>query len=242
MSKSLKPLIAISGVYRKNKQRNPDHGMSKTYIQAILAGGGIPVILPNTLRKRDWPGLVDRFDGFVFAGGGDVDPIHYGAEKTADFYGIDPKRDKFELGMLELILASNKPLLAICRGCQVLNVCLGGTLIGDIKSQHPGALKHDWYPDFPREKLVHRLKVTPGSLLAECLGCSEVNTNSLHHQSVLQLGEGLLLSASAEDGIIEGIELPQKRFVLGVQWHPEELFSSDPAMLKLFKEFVAACH
>lgn len=234
------PLIGIPGVYRTHKQRRPDYGVSTTYTNAILAAGGLPAILPTNIAAENWPALVGKMDGFMFVGGGDIEPRRYGAPEAPDSYGFSTERDDFELGFLPLVLAADKPLLAICRGLQVLNVGLGGTLIGDIPSQCPQAQKHDQFTS-PRDTLAHSVSVQPGSLLARALGSTELKTNSLHHQSILQPAGSLVVNAQAPDGILEGVELPGKRFVLGVQWHPEELFTSQEAMLNIFRAFIAAC-
>jgi putative glutamine amidotransferase len=137
------------------------------------------------------------------------------------------------------VLAAEKPLLAICRGVQVFNVALGGSLYEDIASALPAAQRHDWYPNYPRDYLAHTVEVKPGSRLAEILGTHKLRTNSLHHQAIRQPAPALEVVAYAEDGVIEAVELPEKRFAIGVQWHPECL-PEELAMQRLFKAFVIA--
>jgi putative glutamine amidotransferase len=169
-----------------------------------------------------------------------VDPTLYGGRLDEAVHSIDPERDAFERAILPLILEADKPLLAICRGVQILNVALGGSLYEDIPSQLPDALRHDWYPNIPRDYLAHWVEVEPGSRLAESLGTRKLRTNSLHHQAIRQPAPGLEVVARAEDAVIEAVELPGKCFAVGVQWHPECL-PEEPVMQRLFKAFVSAC-
>ncbi|HNY84143.1 MAG TPA: gamma-glutamyl-gamma-aminobutyrate hydrolase family protein [Anaerolineaceae bacterium] len=234
-----KPLIAISAAHQSRKGRVPDYEANETYIKAVLSAGGLPVVLPTNIPEADWLQLIDAFGGFLYCGGGDVNPERYGAQLPPNSYGIHAERDHFELGMLRLILEADKPLLCICRGLQVLNVGLGGTLIGDIAAELPEADRHDWYPSFARDKLVHTVTIKPGSKLERITGRGSLRTNSLHHQAVKKVGDGLVVTARAADGVIEAAELPDKRFVMGVQWHPEHL-QDDPAMRSLFENFIKA--
>lgn len=232
-----KPLVAIPAAHQSRKGRVPDYEANETYIQAVLSAGGLPVVLPTNIPETDWQQLLDTFDGFLYCGGGDVNPERYGAQMPPNSYGIHAERDHFELGMLRLILEADKSLLCICRGLQVLNVGLGGTLIGDIAAELPEASRHDWYPRFARDKLVHQVTVKPGSKLERITGQKSLRTNSLHHQAVNKVGDGLVVAAKAADGLIEATELSGKRFVIGVQWHPEHL-QEDPAMRALFENFI----
>lgn len=234
-----KPLIGLPANHLTHKGRVPDYEINEMYIKAVLAAGGLPIILPTNIPASDWKQLVDTFDGFLFSGGGDIDPTHYGGALAANSYGFSEGRDRFELGLVPLILKADKPLLGICRGAQVLNVALGGTLIGDIAAELPNAAKHNWYPSYARDKRVHQVRVMPETKLAQLLEQKQVCTNSLHHQAINQFGQGLVLNANAEDGVVEGVELPSKRYVFGVQWHPEHL-QDDPAMRALFEGLVEA--
>lgn len=234
-----KPLIALPAAHLTHKGRVPDYEINEMYVKAVLSAGGLPVLLPTNFSESDWPRLVESFDGFLYSGGGDVDPTRYGGEFAPNSYGFSEQRDRFELGLIPLILSADKPLLCICRGVQVLNVALGGTLIGDIKSELPEAGRHNWYPNFAREKRVHEVDLVAETKLAQLLGQNRVWTNSLHHQALNQVGEGLMVNARAGDGVIEGIELPGHRFVMGVQWHPEHL-QDDLGMRALFEGLVEA--
>ena len=233
------PLIALIATRQTHPKRAPTYEIQQAYLDAILTAGGLPMLLPTSLPLTALPELVNRFDGFVLSGGGDVDPALYGGRANANMHAINAERDAFELALIPLVLAVDKPLLAICRGVQVLNVALGGSLYEDIASNLPAAQRHDWYPNYPRDYLAHTVEVKPGSRLAGILATRKLRTNSLHHQAIRQPAPALEVVAHAEDGVIEAVELPGKRFVIGVQWHPECL-PEEPAMQRLFSEFVNA--
>jgi len=234
-----KPLIALPAAHITHKGRVPDYEINEMYIKAVIAARGFPIIVPSNIPKSDWQMLIDTFDGFLFSGGGDIDPLHYDGKVAANSYGFSEERDRFELGLVPLVLKADKPLLGICRGTQVLNVALGGTLVGDIATELTEAAKHDWFPNYARDKRVHQVTVFPETKLFDLMGQMKVSTNSLHHQAIKNLGQGLVLSAAAEDGVVEGVEMPGKRFVVGVQWHPEHL-QDDHGMRALFEGFIEA--
>ena len=231
------PLVALIATRQTHPKRAPTYEIPQAYLDAILTAGGLPILLPTGLPLTALPELVNRFDGFVLSGGGDVDPALYGGRANANVHAINAERDAFELALIPLVLDADKPLLAICRGAQILNVALGGSLYEDIPSALPAALRHDWYPNIPRDYLAHTVEIEPGSRLAEILGTRKLRTNSLHHQAIRQPAPGLEVVARAEDDVIEAVELPGKRFAIGVQWHPECL-PEEPAMQKLFKGFI----
>jgi putative glutamine amidotransferase len=235
-----KPLIIVAGHLEAHSKYSPIYGEKQAYIQAVIQAGGLPLIVAPNLPADDLQRLIALADGFLLCGGGDVEPIRYGGEACARLTGLDPQRDLFELQLLQDVLKADKPLLAICRGVQVLNVALGGTLICDIASQLPQAAKHDYFPGYKRDLVVHEVSIQANTLLAEALGVKKVGTNSLHHQALDKVAPGLVVSARANDGVIEGVEMPSKRFVLGVQWHPECMPES-PVMQHLFEAFIAAC-
>ena len=235
-----KPKIALVAARFQSKTGSPTYQNRQVDIEAVLLAGGLPVLLPAAIPLEEIPVLTAQFDGFYLTGGGDLDPTLYGEQNHERVYGINPERDAFELALIREVVACDKPLLAVCRGMQTLNVACGGTLYVDILSQMPGAQKHDWWPTYKRNKLVHDVSVTPDSFLADILGEVELRTNSLHHQSVRQVADELRSVAFASDGVVEGIEHPNKRFVVGVQWHPEWLQDQQP-MQKLYKAFIDAC-
>ncbi|MDN5361912.1 MAG: putative glutamine amidotransferase [Moorella sp. (in: firmicutes)] len=218
---------------------DPDWGriiMREAYCQAILAAGGLPVLLP-VVTPEAVPGYLGLIEGLVLTGGGDIQPSFFGAGTTAILHKVLPQRDAFELALTRAALAAGKPILAICRGIQVLNVAAGGDLYQDIPAEIPGALNHD--QEQPRHQPSHRLATIPGTRLAGLLG-PEAQVNSLHHQAVRRLGEGLRIAATAPDGVIEGLEGQGPNVVLGVQWHPEDLYPGDGRQKALFEYFVEA--
>ena len=235
-----KPVIIVAGHLETHSKSSPIYGAKQAYLQAIHRAGGLPLVVAPHLPFEDLQALIGLGDGFLLCGGGDVEPNRYGGEACPRLSGVDLPRDEFELQLLPLILEADKPLLAICRGVQVLNVALGGTLICDIANDLPQASKHDYFPGFKRDLVVHDVNIEPNTLLAEVLGVNKVGTNSLHHQALSKVGEGLVLSAQTDDKVIEGVEMPSKHFVLGVQWHPECLPES-ALMRHIFEAFIAAC-
>ncbi len=234
------PLIALIATRQTHPKSAPTYEIPQAYLDAILTAGGLPMLLPTSLPLTALPELVNRFDGFVLSGGGDVDPALYGGRANANVHAINAERDAFELALIPLVLAADKPLLAICRGVQVFNVALGGSLYEDIASALPAAQRHDWYPNYPRDYLAHTVEIEPSSHLARILGTRKLRTNSLHHQAIRQPAPALEVVAHAEDGVIEAVELPEKRFAIGVQWHPECLPNQD-SMCKLFIELIKGC-
>ncbi|CAM3310558.1 gamma-glutamyl-gamma-aminobutyrate hydrolase family protein [Rhodothermus bifroesti] len=216
--------------------------LRRAYLDCIIAAGGLPVVVPVTLSLEDLRTLFEQVDGVLLTGGADVDPVHYGQVPHPATYGIDPDRDRTELALVRWAVTADKPLLGLCRGLQVLNVALGGTLIQDIPSQCPHALPHDGEAlGQPRTALLHEVTVQPNSRLAALLKQQRLAVNSLHHQAIDQLAPTLVATAHADDGLIEAVEVPTCRFVLGVQWHPEELAPTRPDMHQLFAAFVEAC-
>lgn len=212
---------------------NPD------YLQAVCRAGALPFVLPMTADEALLKEALSRLDGLVLTGGADVGPAMYGEERLPCCGEEDALRDRMEFFLCRQALERDLPLLAICRGHEVLNCVLGGTLYQDIAQQYGPALKHPCY-DTPRDQ-VHAVTVEAPSLLHRAVGMTEMRVNSRHHQGVRRLGEGLRVCARAEDGLIEGIELPGKRFVLGVQWHPESLSDYRPEAQRIFNALAEAC-
>lgn len=234
-----KPLIIVAGHLETHSATSPILGEKEAYIKAVIRAGGLPFIVAPGFPLDDIEQLVAIGDGFLLCGGGDVEPNHYGGKSRARLGGVDLPRDEFEIELIHRLIKADKPLMAICRGVQVLNVALGGTLICDIGTQLPQADKHDYYPDYPRDLAVHQVNIQANTHLAKTLGVTKIGTNSLHHQALEVLGEGLIVNARANDNIIEGVEMPSKRFLLGLQWHPECMPDS-PQMQRLFTAFIQA--
>lgn len=207
-------------------------------IQAVIEAGGLPVLIPVSAPDETVRKIYERLDGVLLPGGGDVRPGVYGADTHPAVRETDEDRDRVELALARWAMADDLPVFGICRGHQVLNVALGGTLIQDIPSQVDSTLNHNLRN--PRTARAHEVEVDPGSRLASILGKTRVAVNSLHHQSVEQAAPDACVVAYAPDGVVEALELPDRRFALSVQWHPEDLYPEDPAMKRLFQSFIEA--
>jgi putative glutamine amidotransferase len=217
--------------------------MNSRYYQAAADAGGAPVMVP--LFDDDPPtlrALYDRLDGILLAGGVDMDPCTFGDTPHPKLGRIDTARDTVELTLTRWAVEDRKPILGLCRGLQVLNVALGGTLFQDIEAQVPGAIKHDYFPTagFERDYPAHQVAITDGSRLAGAFQVPTVTVNSMHHQAVRDVAPALLVSARAPDGLIEAVESGTDHFLVGVQWHPEMFEQSDPRTRRLFRDFIAA--
>jgi putative glutamine amidotransferase len=197
--------------------------LPRGYADAVQGAGGLALLLPPDDDAAEHPaGLIDRLDGLLLAGGRDVDPLSYGARPEPETDEPSPERDRFELGLVSAALERDIPVLGVCRGMQMLNVACGGTLVQHLAGEVGARHRHTSgvFAD-------HDVMLEPGSLAARAAGAERVTVRSHHHQALGELGEGLTVTGrSTEDGIAEAIELPGKRFVLGVLWHPEEDRSS----------------
>ena len=236
-----RPLIGLT-TYRKTLQTSSTTlvGLPPSYVEAVSAAGGAPVLIPGGLDEDALRAILARLDGLLLSGGGDIAGEHYASEHHDFIFDVDPDRDRTELFLARAAVESDKPLLAICRGHQLLNVALGGSLYEDVLRLMPAAIKHDYWGEYPRSFLSHEVTVCEGSLLARRVGEKTLHVNSLHHQGVRELGRGLAAAAYAPDGLIESVEVQGHRYALGVQWHPENLIDHDPAMLSLFRGLVEA--
>lgn len=240
MPTQYKPLIGITSSYIKNQAGSLVCQLGQVYIDAIVHSGGIPLVIPVGISPEDLPALLDRLDGILLSGGGDIALERFDGTPHPSVYGVEPDRDDLEFRLLRQALERKLPLLAICRGIQVLNVAFGGDLYTHIQDQMERALKHDWFPDHPRDKIAHTVRIQKESLLHHILGQDEIRVNSLHHQGIARVGEGLTATAYAPDDLVEGLEVVGARFALGVQWHPECL-PSEPHSQALFDAFINAC-
>jgi putative glutamine amidotransferase len=234
------PIIGVTTNHGKNENGLPNINLLRAYVSAILGAGGTPVLIPSELPESSRRELFDRLDGILFTGGGDIACERFKGVPHPRVDGVDADRDNIEYALLQLAVSEGKPFLGICRGFQVINAALGGTLFTHIDDQMPGAIKHDYYPTWPRNYLAHQVTVEKSSHLAEILGATEIQVNSLHHQGADKIAPSLKVVAHASDGLVEGLELPNHPFGLGVQWHPEWL-ADRPEAQRLFKSFVDAC-
>ena len=241
----MRPLIGIScsmgqAIYSMTQDNVPQlqHRLGDNYVKAVMEAGGIPVLLPNSTDLSCVEELAAGLDGFLLSGGGDVDPALFGQRATAQLGAVTPRRDDFELALARYVMnETDKPVLGICRGIQVMNVAMGGTLHIDLPSD--GKLCHS-LSMYPRNVRTHDLKVIPETRMEEIMAGLEGRVNSFHHQAIRDLADCFVISAvSADDGVIEAVEQPGERFVVGVQWHPEELVEFKEAR-ELFCSFVDA--
>jgi putative glutamine amidotransferase len=229
------PLIGITmGPHSKDPR---GHWLREDYVRSVERAGALPVVLPPTGAGAA-PALLARLDGLLLSGGSDIDPALFGAQPHPTVAGVARQRDDFELALAREALERDRPLLAICRGHQVLNVATGGTLVQDIPSELGMSVDHD--PDVERWVAAHDVKILQGTRLRAILGRDEMAVNSFHHQAVAELGQGLVVSARSSDGVIEGIEAPGRRFVLGVQWHPEGFWREEVGFHPLFAALAEA--
>ncbi len=235
---SIRPLIGIT--------IHPDNDPDRVNLDRLIAGivqgveraGGAPLLVPLGLSEPTLRELASRLDGLLLSGGGDVSPERYGVVPRLDVLGgVDAERDRTELKLTDWAVDEQRPLFGICRGAQLLNVSLGGTLYQDI-SEHVGAIKHT-YGDDAFTLRPHAVQVTEESRLARILGRPIVDVNSLHHQAIRDVAPALRVVAQASDGLAEAVELPGDHYALAVQWHPETLLDL-PEHQALFDAFVAA--
>jgi putative glutamine amidotransferase len=246
------PLILISpGIEKAGFEFNDQSiSLSEAYPRAVTAAGGIPLVAPSGVSREAMAECVRRCDGVLLTGGDDVEPDLYEKNLPAKVRRtVEPTPDGGERTLRELILIDEifrqrKPTLAICRGSQLMNVALGGTLIADIPSQVPKALNHSRMDK--RNETVHEVALTPGSLLAQITGKRNLRVNSTHHQAVGQVAGPLQVVAVSSDGIVEGVELRPEAarllpFFVGVQFHPERLAPRHAEHRAVFKAFVRAC-
>lgn len=242
MSDQRVPVIGLTSntIPSQEQYRPPRVGQNQTYVQAVLRAGAAPLLIPHMAERHLLRAIYDRLDGLLLPGGEDVAPTRYGEVPHEKCGTPSLERDETEMALARWAVAEGMPLLAICRGIQVLNVALGGSLYQDIQAQIPGAAKHDWYPGHPRTFRPHGAACTPGSRLAAIVGSSSLEVNSLHHQALKTLAPNLEVVARAPDGVVEAVEVPGHPFALAVQWHPEELAAEDVQAQVLFDALVVA--
>ena len=228
----MKPVIGIvSCGYINQRQFVP-----QTYIQAVEKSGGTPILLPCTQNEEAYLCYGRQCDGFLFCGGGDITPLLFGEELMTERGGTDFRTDQFHISLMKYLLTLKLPILAICRGMQILNIALGGTIYQDISLRWPVSMNHMQLSE-DRSDPCHKITVIKDSILSNILGENEV-VNSFHHQCIRILGTSLKISAVASDGIIEAIESDQLSFVVGVQWHPECMLNTYSSMQELFFTFI----
>jgi putative glutamine amidotransferase len=243
----LAPIIGITGTLKEDVDTVAERPLGKfvrtdlDYVEGVAEAGGAPVVLPPVGDERAAGALVQSLDGLLLSGGSDLDPRYYGEEPTPELGVTLPERDAFEMALVGLALRRGIPVFGICRGMQVLNVALGGTLYQDLPSQWDGnVLKHrqaihKWQP-------THEVEVREGSYIAEVMGREVVKVNSYHHQGIKDLAEGLVATGRSTDGVVEAVEAKEfsERWLLGVQWHAEAMRGAGPQQKSLFQAHVSA--
>jgi putative glutamine amidotransferase len=233
------PIIGVTTYQGKNDNGLPIVTLLGAYIDALVQAGGVPVLIPSRLTDEIRRSLCGRLDGILFTGGGDIALDRFNGEPHPSVDNVDLERDSIELSLLDTLVHGEKPFLGICRGFQLINIGLGGTLYTHIEDQMPNALKHDFYPSFPRNHLAHKVIIVGGTHLANILGETRLSVNSLHHQGAKVIPSALKPAAYALDGLVEAVEIPNHPFGIAVQWHPEWL-TNQPATQRLFRAFVEA--
>lgn len=231
-----KPAIGVMPLWDDEKD---SIWMLPGYFDGISQAGGIPVMLPFTKEEQETDQLFDMCDGFLFTGGHDVSPELYGEEPLEGKVDSCRKRDEMESVILKKAIDNDKPVLGICRGIQFINAALGGTLYQDLPTQHPSMTEHHQLP--PYDVPVHMVNISEDSPLYECLNAKQLRVNSYHHQAVKEVALSLEIMATSEDGLVEGVYLPNHRFLWAVQWHPEFSYLSDGNSRKIFRSFVDSC-
>ena len=247
----MRPVIGITVNYSYNGESEVAEGIgapgqqwqlvADDYIAAVVKAGGIPVMLPIVRSGEVLRDMADRLDGVLFSGGSDVDPMRFGQRTTGKTGPIIRERDDQEFLLADYVINhTNKPVLGICRGIQLINAALGGTLIQHLPDEH---LNHTLVM-YPRQMISHWVKVEEGSLLHGIVGAGRLGVNSFHHMAVDELAPGLKATAVSDDGVIEAVELsenPSGRFMLAVQWHPEMMSCEDRTQQDIITAFAAAC-
>ncbi|MBI3596361.1 MAG: gamma-glutamyl-gamma-aminobutyrate hydrolase family protein [Nitrospirae bacterium] len=239
----MRPIIGITPDYSDGFRKDshalgePTYFLRARYVEAIKDLGGIPFLLPITKNPKLQADLLNRIDGLLITGSGpDLDPRLYGERPTARFKVMSDERAGFELGLAKRALKRDQPVLGICGGLQLLNVAMGGSLVQDIATQVHGALVHQ--QETAATRVSHRVRIVQGTRLHRILRTDRLKVNSSHHQAAKKVATGWVVNAVSPDGVIEGLESPRHRFVIGVQWHPEFLYRTDESSRRLFRAFL----
>ncbi|MDO9085595.1 MAG: gamma-glutamyl-gamma-aminobutyrate hydrolase family protein [Anaerolineaceae bacterium] len=233
----MQPIIGISAGRDRSDTNLQKICLIEKYSTAIIQSGAIPLIIPAGIPKSAVNEILNQVNGIMITGGGDIETNRFNGQDHTRVYGVDTDRDDLEIGLVQAADKFKKPLFGICRGIQIINVAFGGNLFTDIQDQKPDALRHDWFPDFPRDLLSHEVEFNPGSLLERITELKNMEVNSLHHQAIMNIADDLVAIAHSPDGLVEAVEKIDHPFFLGVQWHPEWLFSLESTK-KIFTAFV----
>ena len=233
------PLVGLPTLAIPPGPKPPRYGINQSYVRALVASGCAPVMIPLLDDDERLRAIYERLDGIVLPGGADVAPEAYGEEPIRDLNVVEAPRDRTELMLARWAFADDLPVLGICRGQQVLNVALSGSLWQDLRHQGVTSVEHSDADGRARTALMHRVRLDPDSRLAQLIDETEIQVNSLHHQAIKTIAPQLRVTGKSDDGVIEAIESPERRFLIAVQWHPEEI-DDLPWVRRLFQGFARA--
>ena len=237
MERFERPVIGLMPLVDMERE---SYWMLPGYMEALRSVGALPVMLPLTDQDEELRRMAELCDGFLLTGGQDVSPSLYGAEKQTEMLGaLCPERDAMDSRLLQLAIALDKPVFGICRGLQLMNAALGGTLWQDLPTQRPGEVSHR--TKLPKDAVAHEVVLTEGGFLRALLGKERLGVNSFHHQAIRDLAPGLRAAAISTDGLVEAVELPGKRCVRAVQWHPEFSWRVSEESRAILRSFVECC-
>lgn len=232
----MKAIIGLIPLYDDEKE---SYWMLPGYMKVIEAAGALPIMLPLTDDQQELTRCLEICDGILLTGGHDVEPSLYHAERSDKCGKICSLRDRMEAFIFQKMLEADKPVLGICRGIQLMNVLLGGTLYQDLPTEHPSDTNH--HMESPYDRPIHNIEVLEDTILADLIGSGTHHVNSYHHQAIKEIAANVNIMAVAEDGIVEAISLPGKKYMMGIQWHPEFSYERDPECMKIVQAFVDAC-
>jgi putative glutamine amidotransferase len=233
------PVVGLPTLAIPPGPKPPRYGINQSYVRALVNAGCAPVLIPLLEDQSRLRAIYERLDGIVFPGGADVAPGEYGEQPIEDLNVIEPARDRTELTLARWAFADDLPILGICRGQQLLNVALGGSLWQDLRHQGVTSIDHSDADGRARGAMIHRVRLDPDSRLAQLIDETDIQVNSLHHQAIKSLAPPLRVTAKSDDDVIEAVESPERRFLIAVQWHPEEV-DDIPWAQRLFAGFVRA--
>jgi putative glutamine amidotransferase len=231
------PLIGLTTTRTLSAHSYSYISVVEAYVSALIRAGASPLLIPMGIKEDGIKDVLSCLDGILFTGGGDVHPVRYGSPPHPKVKEVIEDRDQIEFQLVREAVERDLPCFGICRGLQVINVALGGTLYEDLQTQYPNSLKHDYEITQPRDFLAHEISVQEGSKLNQFLDLTTYEVNSFHHQGIRDLAPGLSITVQSPDGVIEGIELNAYPFGIAVQWHPEWM-QDHPSMRALFSAFV----
>lgn len=216
------------------------YGINVSYVSTLRKVGALPILVPLHMDRESLRGIFERLDGIFLAGGGDVAPRVYNPKSREAFDSSDIERDITELTLIRWALEADMPVLGVCRGIQIINIACGGTLYHDLRAEGLGDVRHDYIgPDYKRDQISHQVTFPEASYLGKIFG-SGTGVNSMHHQGVADVGTGLDVAATSADGLTEAVKSSEHRFVLGTQYHPEELMKTDIRHKTVFTDFLTS--